>query len=215
VTATENIAAIILAAGAGRRFDYKPKGLLQRDGQPLIARQIGLMAQAGARQVVVVLGHHADAYSAALQQAQARLPDCVQLQWVRNPDPDGGTAASLRCGLALLADDVATVLVALADQPLLQAGDVRALLHAWATRGPNTDLALPAHHGQPGHPVIFGPALRQALQTQPGGVRAWREQHPRRVQTIAVTHPRHTFDIDCEADLATLASTHGVQLRWP
>ncbi|MDR1969002.1 MAG: NTP transferase domain-containing protein, partial [Burkholderiaceae bacterium] len=122
MTAAENIAAVILAAGAGSRFGYRPKGLLQRDGQPLLVRQIDLLAQAGAQSLVVVLGRHADAYLPALQAARARLPNPARLQWVRNPNPDsGGTAASLRCGLAALDSEASTVLVALADQPLLQA----------------------------------------------------------------------------------------------
>jgi CTP:molybdopterin cytidylyltransferase MocA len=216
VTHTENVAAIILAAGAGRRFGYRPKGLLQRDGQPLMARQIGLLAQAGAQSLLVVLGHHADAYLPVLQAARGHLPASARLQWVRNPDPDSDdTAASLRCGLAALAGEASTVLVALADQPLLQADDVRAVLDAWATRDPGIDLLLPTHHGQPGHPVVFGPVLRQALQLPGASVREWRKAHPERVQTLRVSHPRHTQDIDSAADLTALAAAHGVELRWP
>jgi CTP:molybdopterin cytidylyltransferase MocA len=210
---SEHIAAIVLAAGAGRRMGHRPKALLQRDGQPLLARQIGLLAQAGARQIVVVLGHHAAAYLPVLQSVS--LPEGATLHWTHNLDPEGGTAASLRCGLAQLPPAADTVLVALADQPLLQVGDVRAVLQAWQARAPHIDLLLPTHHGQPGHPVAFGPALRQAIEQQTtSGVRAWRQAHPDRVQTLPVTHPRHTRDIDNEADLAALAAEHGVQLRW-
>jgi CTP:molybdopterin cytidylyltransferase MocA len=209
------VAAIILAAGAGQRLGGRPKGLLQRDGQPLLARQIGLMAQAGARAIVVVLGHHAPAYLPVLEAARANLPRDVSLCWTENPDPDGGTASSLRRGLAQLPLAIATILVALVDQPLLQTDDVRAVLRAWAAREPGTDLLLPAYHGQLGHPVAFGCALRQIIQqeTTHGGVRAWRQAHPERVQVLNVTHPRHTLDIDCEADLAALVAEHGVQLR--
>ena len=212
------VAAIILAAGAGRRLGGRPKGLLQRDGQPLLARQIELLAQAGAEQIVVVLGHHASAYLPALQAAREQLPPGLPLHWTHNPAPDdGGVAASLRCGLAQLAPATGTVLVALVDQPLLQAADVRALLRAWAAREPHIDLLLPAYRGQPGHPVIFGPALRQTIEqeTTPGGVRQWRQTHPERVQILNVTHPRHTRDIDSPADLTALAAEHGIALRWP
>lgn len=212
------IAAILLAAGAGRRLGGRPKGLLQRDGQPLLARQIELLAQAGAGQIVAVLGHHAAAYLPVLQAERQRLPDGL-LRWTHNPDPDGpgGVAASLRCGLAQLPPAIPTVLVALLDQPLLQAADARALLRAWAKRPPHIDLLAPVYQGQPGHPVIFGPTLRQAIerQTGAGGVRQWRQDHPDRVQLLPVNHPRHTRDVDCPADLAALAAEHGVELRWP
>ena len=215
--AAENIAAVVLAAGAGSRFGLRPKGLLERDGQPLVARQIGLLAGAGLRRVVVALGQHAAAFEPALRQAQAGLPADVQLDWVRNPAPEDGTASSLRCALARIAPDVAAVLVLLADQPLLQGEDIDAVLRAWQTRAPGIELALPTYQGQPGHPLVFGPALRRWLARQPAsvGVRDWRRAHPEQVLALPVAHPRCTLDIDTEADLAALAARHGVSLRWP
>ena len=56
LSAIEDIAAVVLSAGAGRRLGFKPKALLLRDGQPLLVRQIELLEQAGLRRIVVVLG---------------------------------------------------------------------------------------------------------------------------------------------------------------
>jgi len=222
------MAAVVLAAGDGSRFGFRPKGLLEREGQPLVARQIGLLARAGLRRIVVVLGQHAAAFEPALRRALADLPAQVQLDWVRNPAPEIGTGASLRCALARLADDTKllpptgegakqAIMVLLADQPLLQAGDIDAVLRAWRTRAPGIELVVPTHQGQPGHPLVFGAALRRWLARQPAseGVRDWRRAHPAQVRALPVTHPRCTLDIDTEADLAALAAAHGVQLRWP
>ncbi|MCL2524322.1 MAG: nucleotidyltransferase family protein [Betaproteobacteria bacterium] len=212
----DNIAAVIMAAGDGSRFGDRPKGLLERDGQPLVARQIDLLARAGLRRIVVVLGQHAAACEPILRQAQARLPAHIQLEWVRNPAPEGGTGASLRCALARI-EAQAAVLVLLADQPLLQGEDIDAALCAWAARAPGSKLVVPTHQGQFGHPLIFGPALRRWLTRQPAsvGVRDWRRAHPAQVQAVPVTHPRCTLNIDTEADLAALATIHGIHLRWP
>lgn len=211
------MAAIVLAAGAGSRFGYRPKGLLKRDGQPLVARQIDLLAQAGVRHVAVVLGHHAEAFGSALDATRAALPRGAHLDVVRNPRPDAGPGASLRCGLAALPPDAEGIVVLLADQPLLLCEDVSAVLHAWQARQQGIELVLPSYQGQPGHPLVFGLALRQWLAEQPEalGVRDWRRAHPGQVQALPVDHVRTTCDIDSEADLATLAATHGVALRWP
>ena len=213
----ENTAAIVLAAGAGSRIGYRPKGLLERDGQPLVARQIDLLAQAGLRRIAVVLGHHADAFGTVLQAAQAAAPKGVQIDVVRNPRPEAGPGSSLRCGLAALPPDVQAITVLLADQPLLRPEDLAAVLQAWQARGPGVQLVLPTHQGQPGHPLVFGGDVRQWLDAQADslGVRDWRRANPERVQALAVDHPRHTRDIDTEADLAALAAEHGVVLRWP
>ena len=122
----EGVAAVVMAAGAGRRMGYFPKSLLERDGEPLLLRQIRLLGEAGVEHIVVVLGHHAQALQAVL--SQARVPAPVSLHWVVNAVPDEGPGASLRCGLAALPADVGQLLVQLADQPLLELPDVQAVL---------------------------------------------------------------------------------------
>ena len=107
--AIQDIAGIVLAAGAGRRMGYRPKALLQRDGQPLVARQIGLLAQCSVRRIMVVLGHHAARIAPVLATTATALPG-VDLNWVVNPTPDEGTGASLRCALAALPADLTGVL---------------------------------------------------------------------------------------------------------
>ncbi|QTD43756.1 nucleotidyltransferase family protein [Ottowia testudinis] len=214
--APEIVAGVVLAAGAGRRMGFKPKALLRRDGQPLMARQIGLLAQCGVRRIVVVLGHHAEQVVPVLAATAAELP-VVDLTWVVNPAPDEGTGASLRCALAALPAGLVGVLVLLSDQPLLQAGDVAAVLAAWRARPAGIDLVLPTHNGQPGHPLVFGTQVRQAASQSRGGagVREWRRAHPGQVLALTVDHPRCTLDIDTEDDLARLATEFGVGLSWP
>lgn len=113
--AIQDIAGIVLAAGAGRRMGYRPKALLQRDGQPLVARQIGLLAQCSVRRIMVVLGHHAARIAPVLATTATALPG-VDLNWVVNPTPDEGTGASLRCALAALPADLTGVMVVLAAE---------------------------------------------------------------------------------------------------
>ena len=91
--ATPAPAAVLLAAGAGRRMGHVPKSLLLRGGEALLARQIRLLTAAGAQHIAVVLGHHAERLEPALQAARR---DFAGLTWAVNPAPDAGPGGSLR-----------------------------------------------------------------------------------------------------------------------
>src|SRR5574341_2422432 len=117
-----SVGAVLLAAGAGARFGGRPKALLELGGVPLIMRQLIALSGAGVDELVVVLGHHADAVEAAVRQFPITL--------VRNPSPDDGQASSVRIGLQALSPKLDAVMVALADQPLIDAQDSVALISA-------------------------------------------------------------------------------------
>jgi molybdenum cofactor cytidylyltransferase len=80
------IAAILLAAGESTRMG-RLKQLLPWDGTPLIAWQVGQLQEAGADDVVVVLGHEAE-------QIRSAVPEPARV--VINPDYKQGRATSLR-----------------------------------------------------------------------------------------------------------------------
>lgn len=209
------LAAVVMAAGAGSRIGHRPKSLLRRDGEALIARQLRLLHAAGVTEAVVVLGHHAGLIRAELERLQAQ-PRYAGLRWTLNPSPDDGPGSSLRCGLAALPADLDGVLVVLGDQPLLELQDLRAVLDAWAARAPGIELVVPLHAGQPGHPLVFGPLARRAVMAGSGGagLREWRRAHPEQVQALPVDHPRCTTDIDTESDLERLSAEQGISLTW-
>ena len=48
------IGAVLLAAGAASRMGHRPKCLLEREGRPLVRRQLDALAAAGVAPVVVV-----------------------------------------------------------------------------------------------------------------------------------------------------------------
>jgi len=209
-------AAVVMAAGASRRMGGQPKCLLVRDGEPLVARTARLLREAGLGPLVIVLGHHAPQVQAALD-ASAALAGLGGWRTAHNPQSDAGPGASLRVGLAALRDAPGPVLVALADQPLLQAADLAWLLAQWPACAAGQHLLVPTHAGQPGHPLIIDAALRSQVQAMPGGegVREWRRRHPAQVCAVAVDHPRFHLDADSPAQLHALEREHGLVLRWP
>lgn len=202
------VGAVLLAAGAGRRLGGRPKSLLELGGVPLIRRQLIALSGAGVDEVVVVLGHHAEAIEAAVREFPVTL--------ARNPAPDDGQASSVRIGLQALSGRLDAVVVALADQPMINAQDITALIGAFKKRG-EASMVVPRVAGEPGNPVIFEAGLRdQWLAGEvDGACRRWREAHPEQVHWLDTDNRRYRVDIDTPEDLERFAERTGHVLRWP
>ena len=202
------VGAVLLAAGAGSRLGGRPKSLLELGGVPLIRRQLIALSGAGVDEVVVVLGHHADAIEAAVRDFPVTL--------AYNPSPDDGQASSVRIGLQALAGKLDAVIVALADQPMINAQDITALIGAFKKRG-DASMVVPRVAGEPGNPVIFEAELRE--QWLAGDVdaacRRWRDANPERVLWFDTDNQRYRVDIDTPEDIARFVERTGHGLRWP
>ena len=214
---TTAVAAVLMAAGEGKRMGGLPKPLITRDGEPLVLRQIRLLTEAGIDRVVVVLGYYADRVSMALEKARwAARPGAIARAHVKaviNPAPEENPASSLRCGLKALRGNASATLVLLADQPLLEAADIATVLSAWHERAEGIQLVMPEHGDELGHPVIFDHAVRDAVMAG-SGVRKWRAQHLQATCMLSVDHPRFTADLDTPADLERFVG-QGVDLKLP
>ena len=202
-----SVGAVLLAAGSGSRLGGRPKALLQLDGVPLILRQLIALSGAGVDELAVVLGHHAEAVEAAV----CRFP----ITLVHNPSPDDGQASSVRVGLQALSPRLDAVIVALADQPLVDSQDIVALIGAFKKRG-DAAMVVPRTIGpdgaeEPGNPIIFEAALRDEwlAGSADAACRRWRQANPQRVRWLDVEHRRYHVDIDTADDLERFAATTG------
>lgn len=203
------VGAVVLAAGAGSRMGGRPKCLLELGGVPLIRRTLIALSGAGVDEVVVVLGHHAD----LIEPVVAPFPVTL----VRNPDPDAGQVSSQRVGLAALAGKLDAVLVALADQPLVNAHDITALIGAYKKRPEGTSVVFPQLGGEPGNPVIFSAEVRERILAGDAqvGCRQWRQAHPEAVAPFVTDNRRYKVDVDTPEDLERFERETGHALRWP
>ena len=104
------IAAIVLAAGASKRFGSPKQAVLL---EPVLER---LRRSPEVDDIVVVLGAHDVDTSARI---------------VRCPEWERGPGASLRCGLAALDDDVEAAIVVLGDGPELDPRAIDRVVAAW------------------------------------------------------------------------------------
>lgn len=208
---TPLIGAVLLAAGSGSRMGHRPKSLLALDGVPLIERQLQALAQAGVAEVVLVLGHYASRIEAALAAGQYS-----DIKRVRNPDPEAGQGASLRLGLQALQQPIDAVLVALADQPLINGQDILDVIQAYKDRPAGTHMVQPTVDGLPGNPVIFSADVRAHMlaASGPAGGQQWKAAHPSQVHLWASANRHYRQDVDTPEDIAALAA-QGYWLSWP
>ena len=204
-----NWAAVLLAAGAGSRMGHRPKSLLLLDGEPLIRHQVHALQTAGAAHVVVVLGHYAADIGAQLQG--------LKIQVIYNPQPEDGLVSSQRLGLQALPEGLDGVLMALADQPLIEAADVTALTLEFKARPIGIDMVFPRVNGTPGNPVMLSATARQAILVHGPdfGCKEWRQAHKTQVQAFDSTNLHYTTDLDHLEDVASFTARTGKTLVWP
>lgn len=198
------IAAVVLAAGASRRFG-KQKLLAPVQGRPLVRWTVDEVLASGVERVVVVVGREAAGVRAALEE----LPVAV----CENPRYAEGMSTSIRAGIDALDPAVEAVLVVLGDQPISRT-ILERLLRAW--RASRLPIVAPSYRGQRGNPVLFSSSLFDELRRLEGdrGARALVGRSPGRVLLVPFPHPPPP-DIDTPEEHAAHARTLARGLQRP
>ena len=122
---TSTFRAIVLAAGQGTRMKSSlPKVLHPVAGRPMVHHAVRAALDAGAAEVIVVVGHGRDAVTASVTGAFGeRVRAAVQAE-------QRGTGHAALSALPLLPADDEPVLVFYGDAPLIEAATLRALVLA-------------------------------------------------------------------------------------
>jgi molybdenum cofactor cytidylyltransferase len=137
------IVAVVLAAGTSERLG-QPKQLLELEGQPLLQHAID-RATSHFDEVIVVLGHEAEAIEAALE-----LPSTARV--VLNESFARGQHGSVRVGLGEASRKGADVAMLLGDQPYVGGDLVDRTIEAFEDS--SAAVVRPRHGDAPGHPVL-------------------------------------------------------------
>jgi len=183
------ISGIVLAAGTGSRFGGT-KQLIKVDGRPLVRHAVDALAGADVDELIVVVGHDADA-------VRGVLPANVTV--VDNPDYRDGQATSLAVAFHAVNEASEAAVILLADQPGVTVDDVRELVRGFRTTrsqivrlvftdGPGPALLSREIYAEAGH--LHGDA----------GARVLMASHPEWVHEVKIDRsaPR---DIDTPQDL--------------
>jgi molybdenum cofactor cytidylyltransferase len=196
------LAMVVLAAGKSARMG-SPKALAEFEGRPLLEHLLspGLLRELD--DLVVVLGHHADALRP--------LVDRLGYRHVVNPDPDRGRTGSVQTGLRAIGRGVRGVFVQPVDCPIISPATLLGLAAALG----DADVVIPSCRGRHGHPPLVAATLiprilaagpdqpfRDLLQGQVG--RISNPSYEARCRFLEVDDPGVLVNIDRPEDLEQL-----------
>ena len=191
--------AVVLAAGAGRRFGGG-KLLAPWAGGALVIGALAAAFAAPVRRVIVVTGTAAAEVEAAARDFAARSGAASRLLVVHAADHDEGMGASLRRAAAELPADCAGAFVFLGDMPRVPHAVLGQLAAAVQAGAP---AAAPVFAGQRGHPALIGAALLPELATLHGdaGARAILKGLGDQLALVEAPDDGVLFDVDERDDL--------------
>ena len=192
---TDEVAAILLAAGQSRRMGaFKP--LLPYGKTTVVRSCITNLRAGGVGHIVVVVGHRAS-------EVRANLADLDDLEFGLNPDPNTLMSASIVCGVERLPATAKAVLIALTDQPAIPPDVIQTLINEWRS---GSKLVIPEFQKRGGHPVLIDLAFREELLTlNPQlGLRALFDANKDQVQRPPVNSSYIARDMDTWDDYRAL-----------
>jgi molybdenum cofactor cytidylyltransferase len=183
------IGGLVLAAGEGKRFGGA-KLAADLDGATVLDHAIAaILAVPAIERIVIVLGAHADEVAAK--------SDLAEVETVACEDWREGIAASLRAGVAELAEAEAIV-VTLGDQPFITPQVIAAIVDQLDARPP---AARATYDGRPGHPVLIKRELFAELRSLRGDAGARDLLTTAGVRELECGHLCRPDDIDEPEDL--------------
>ncbi len=181
------ISAVLTAAGLSARMG-SPKPLLPWRGKTLVESQIDTLLQAGASEVIVVLGHRADEVS------QYVTGDAVRA--VINHRYRDGRTSSIRAGLDAVSPDATDIIIMAVDQPRapeIVSRVINAHLEA------DAPLTSPRYRGRGGHPLMFSATLLPELSQiseENQGLREVFERHRAEITQVHFDDPAIRLDLN-------------------
>jgi molybdenum cofactor cytidylyltransferase len=185
------IPAVVLAAGMSTRMG-RPKALLPlTDTDTFLSRIVRTFLEAGVDDVVVVLGHEADAVAVSL------LTTGVAARLVINDAYRTGQFSSVLRGLnAIDRPGVSAMLLTLVDVPLVSASTVRAVVERYAQT--HVPIVRPVRGNEHGHPVLIDRSLFAPLRAADpaGGAKPIVRAHVSGAGDVVVDDEGAFLDID-------------------
>lgn len=187
------IFAAILAAGGASRFG-STKQAAKLEGIPLVRKAIETAADICGDRVVTVIGHGAETVLAAV----AATPGFI----VVNEHYEKGLGTSIAVAARTCRKYADAILLLLADQPLITAEHLQALIDNWS--GVDDEIVATAFANTMGPPVLFPSGSFSALTALTGDQGAREILRDSRFSIKTVGFEAAAVDIDTPADLASL-----------
>ena len=188
------VSAILLAAGESKRLRM-PKLLLPFGKSTILEQTIDNLLNSRVDEVIVVLGYRAE----EMMRKLANRPVKIAI----NPIYHQGMSTSIVKGLSLVNNRAQAIMVALADQPLINSQTINRLIEE--SLGYDKGIVIPAYQAERGHPVIFASEYKEELLGLKGdiGGRQTIKEHPNDTLEVIADSKAITMDINTINDYYT------------
>lgn len=189
----QTVFAVVLAAGSSSRFGATKQTVTLND-VPLVRRAHDMAARVCDDLVVTVIGHDASSVLGAMNANSGFV--------IVNEDYGQGLGSSIAAAARACRPRADALLLLLADQALVTAEHLFALLNNWS--GSDTEIVATAYSDTQGPPVLFPRATFDDLCQLSGdtGARALFQDDRFRLKTVRFEPA--AIDIDTPADLARI-----------
>ena len=181
------VSAILLAAGESKRIG-KPKLLLPFGKGTILGQTIDNLLSSKVGEVIVVVGYRAQEMIKAIANRPVKV--------VVNPFYHQGMSTSIIVGLSLVDGKARRLMVALADQPLINNKVFNRLVEE--SLGADKGITIPIYRGKRGNPIIFSTKYKEELLSLKGDVGGKQiiKQHPDDILEVAIDSESINIDID-------------------
>ena len=193
---TAMVSAILLAAGESKRMG-ELKLLLPFGTSTIIEKSIDNLLSSRVDEVIVVTGYKAEEVIKRIAGKEVRI--------VVNPHYRQGMSTSITAGLNLIDRKAKAIMIALADQPVIDSRVVNDLIEEFCRH--SKGIIVPVYQGKRGHPVVFSVKYKKELLKLGGDVGGKEivAQHPNDVLEVPVESRGISIDIDNLSDYEQLA----------
>ncbi|MEE9574718.1 MAG: molybdopterin-binding/glycosyltransferase family 2 protein [Gammaproteobacteria bacterium] len=143
---TNNVTAIVLAAGQSHRMGDENKLLMKIDDSPMIEHVAKTLNESCLNEIIVVTGFEAEQIKSALNS--------YDLRFVNNPDFDKGLSTSLVAGLRSVDEMTDAVIICLGDMPMVTSTDIKQLINEF-NPDEGREICVPTYQGKRGNPILW------------------------------------------------------------
>jgi molybdenum cofactor cytidylyltransferase len=186
----DSVFALVLAAGSASRFG-STKQVESFDGIPLVRRAMAAANEVFGDRTTLVVGH--DWWT---------VKDVCEPQtgfMIYNDRFGDGIGTSIASGARSLRHVARAIIVMLADQPLITAGHLRALIDNWS--GADDEIVATSFAESVGPPVLFPRACFDDIAMLEGDSGGKQLLHDERFRLATIQFEAAALDVDTPEDL--------------
>lgn len=195
------ISAIVLAAGFASRMKQSKLSLPFKE-HTIIEEVLHHISASNVKEVIVVTGSHQESVEPLIKEHK-------KVKCIFNEGYEKGLTSSIQKGLQSICSDAKSVLIGLADMPLIQTNDYNYIINTYEQFFTGEPLIVrPFVNDLPAHPIIFSDHFFEELLALKNteGAKTIVKENSKFLKKVNVANHNFFFDIDNRQDYESLLS---------